>query len=208
MFDVSRGSAGLGWLGVVLALVVACSGGSSGETPSSTMTPEAAPTEAATSTPALPTSTAAGEIDIEDDERFVAWTNEALELIALRAAGDYARVVASIRTIKSVEAGSGIFVMTKLYQVGNVTAFAPGFERRLQLVWYAGTIVHDACHSARYERGEAYRGKEAELACLAVQRRALLKLDSDTYIPGYVQGLIDNADDPANEYWNNPNRHW
>ena len=68
--------------------------------------------------------------------------------------------------------------------------------------------MHDACHSARYERGEAYRGKEAELACLAVQRRALLKLDSDTYIPGYVQGLIDNADDPANEYWNNPNRHW
>lgn len=24
----------------------------------------------------------------------------------------------------------------------------------------------------------------------------------------YVSGLIDGIDDPANAYWNDPNRHW
>jgi len=208
MLDVSRRAAATGLRGALLALLVACSGGATDEVPTATPSPTATPPPpVASSTPAV-SSTPAAAIAIEGDELFLTWTNEALTLIAQRAPADYAMVLASIRTIRSIEAGSGIFVMTKLYLVGNLTAHAPGFEPRLQLVWYAGTIVHDACHSARYERGETHRGREAELACLAVQKEALLKLDGAADIPGYVQGLIDNADDPANEYWNNPERHW
>ncbi len=202
MLNLYHRAAAPGFCGALLALLVACSGGATNAVPTAT------PSPAATLPPPVASSTPAAAITIEGDEPFVTWTSEALALIAQRAPADYTTVLASIRTIKSIEAGSGIFVMTKLYQVGNVTAHAPGLEPRLQLVWYAGTIVHDACHSARYERGETHRGKEAELACLAVQKEALLKLDSDAYVPGYVQGLIDNADDPANEYWNKPDRHW
>ena len=101
-----------------------------------------------------------GEIQIEGDVAFVDWTSEALQLIAEQAPEAYADVVASIRTIKAVEAGSGINVRTKVYRVGNITAYAPNHEPRLQRIWYAGTIVHDACHSVRYERGEEHSGKE------------------------------------------------
>ena len=153
------------------------------------------------------TKTAAG-IEIVGDSDFAAWTNEALQLIEERAPEAYTDVVESVRKIRSVDQGSGINVRTRVYRVGEVTAHAPGHEPRLQLLWYAGTIVHEACHRDRYEEGVAYSGKDAELACLAVQKQALIRLGGDTYMPGYIQDLIDGADDPANQYWNKASRHW
>ena len=75
-------------------------------------------------------------------------------------------------------------------------------------MWLAGTIVHDACHSHRYIEGREFRGKEAEVECLKVQRAGLDLIDDDTFFSGYVTELIEGADDPDNAYWNNPNRHW
>jgi hypothetical protein len=40
------------------------------------------------------------------------------------------------------------------------------------------------------------------------QKAALLLMDTDAGFTSYIQGLIDGADNPANQYWNNPNRHW
>ena len=68
--------------------------------------------------------------------------------------------------------------------------------------------MHDSCHSERYEEGLEYHGKDAEVACLTDQKAALELLDAGTYFLDYVQGFIDGADDPANSYWANPNRHW
>ncbi len=120
----------------------------------------------------------------------------------------YTQVIESIRFIESVEAGSGMDVFNKVYLVGDVTAYAPGFGEDAQLIWYAATIVHDSCHSARYDRGEQHRGKEAEVACLMDQLSALGALNENAGYSSYIQGLIDGADDPENQYWNNPNRHW
>jgi hypothetical protein len=170
--------------------------------------PSATPT---VTTPAAeaPTSIAAPEgFIIEGDAEFVAWTEQALELLETKAPEWYAQVDASIRTLRSVPAGSGMDVRGKVYLVGDITAHAPGFGQEQQLVWYAGTIVHDSCHSERFDQRLVYQGKEGEVACLMDQKAALLLIESGTYFSDYVQSLIDGADDPANAYWNTPNRHW
>jgi hypothetical protein len=99
-------------------------------------------------------------------------------------------------------------VFTKTFLVGDVTAFAPGFPQEQQVVWYASTMVHDSCHSRQYASGDPYTGETSELACLGDQLDALQILDVSSYFASYVQGLIDGVDDPQNQYWNDPNRHW
>ena len=116
-------------------------------------------------------------------------------------------MVSYIVTIESVVAGSGMDVFTKTYLVGDETAFAPGFGGDDQIVWLAGTIVHDSCHSRLYSDGEEYIGRDAELACMVDQLAALESIDND-FFEEYVQDLIDGVDDPENAYWNDPNRHW
>jgi hypothetical protein len=183
------------------------------EAPAATATraPEATATSAPRPTQApSPTATpeAVATIAIEGTPEFVAWTEEALELLSTLAPEWHEQVMASIETIRSVPAGSGMDVFNKVYKVGEITAYAPGFDEDAQRVWYAGTIVHDSCHSERHEQGLSYFGRESEVACLMDQKAALLLIDTGTYFSDYVQSLIDGADDPANAYWTNPDRHW
>ena len=175
-----------------------------------TAAPQPSPTSSAaeaTPTEAVPT-VAPAEFQIEGSPDFIAWTEEALELLRTRAPEWYEQVAESIETLRSVPAGSGMDVFNKVYMVGDVTAYAPDFPPAGQLIWYAGTIVHDSCHSERFDEGLVYLGKEGEVACLMDQKAALLLLDTDPYFSDYVQSLIDGADDPSNAYWNNPDRHW
>ena len=162
--------------------------------------PTAAPSPAATARPA--------GIDVRGPDAFRTWTQQALDLLKSKAATEYQLVLDSIVTIESVTAGSGIAVQEKRFKVGEETAYAPGHPPAQQLIWYAGTIVHDANHSALFATGRPHSGKEAEVACLQVQKQALLKIETNNYFSTYVQGLIDGADNPANQYWNQANRHW
>lgn len=156
-----------------------------------------------------PTATAETRvIEVIGDDDFKTWAARALELIEMSAPEAYEEVMASIEVIESVPAGSGMYVEEKRFAVGDETAHAPGYDEAGQLLWFAGTIVHDAHHSALFSRGEPHTGKDAEIACLTVQKAALSLMTSDPFFGNYVQGLIDGADDPANQYWNQPNRHW
>ena len=75
------------------------------------------------------------------------------------------------------------------------------------MLWLAGTIVHDACHSRLYTDGEEYIGRDAELACLIDQLPALETMSGSAF-ESYLSFLIEGVDDPANDYSNDPNRHW
>jgi len=165
-----------------------------------------------TSTTAETTTTTLAAITITivvvGDDEFGTHTSETLELLAADAPDGYAQVVAYIDVIEAVDAGSGMDVFTKTYLVGQETAYAPGFSRDEQVVWYAGTIVHDSCHSRLYSEGEPYIGRDSELACMLDQLDALEALDRSEFFESYVQGLIDGVDDPENAYWSDPNRHW
>ncbi len=208
----------------LVALILAACGGSA--EPEVTVTAQQTTTTAATTTASssttttvLITSTTAETttttlaaititIVVVGDDDFGTHTSETLELLAADAPDGYAQVVAYIDVIEAVDAGSGMDVFTKTYLVGQETAYAPGFSRDEQVVWYAGTIVHDSCHSRLYSEGEPYIGRDSELACMFDQLDALEALDRSEFFESYVQGLIDGVDDPENAYWNDPNRHW
>ncbi|HEU0073670.1 MAG TPA: hypothetical protein VFS30_06635 [Dehalococcoidia bacterium] len=172
--------------------------------PNSTMTAAAEP-----SATAEPTATTGPKvIEVIGDEAFRTWTVRALALIETRAPEAYAEVLASLDVIESVAAAPSLNVEEKHYAVDEATAHGAGYDENEQLLWFAGTIVHRAHHSALFARGEAHTGKDAEVACLAVQKAALELMTNNPFFANYVQGLIDGADDPANQYWNQSNRHW
>ena len=146
---------------------------------------------------------------IDGDADFIAHVEKALALLEAKAPAYYANVLASVTTIWSVDSFSGMCYDTGTYRVGDETAHAPGHPPDRQVVWLAGTIVHDGCHRARYVGGVPPSGRDAELACLQQQVEALGLIETgSTQFTRYVQGLVDGVDDPTNQYWNDPNRHW
>jgi hypothetical protein len=210
----------LGAGGALVAVLLAGCGGTSAPTTTSIVPPTSSSsttiaettTSAAvvTTLPEATTTTApavTAAIDIVGDEQFVAQAGAALELLVSEAPDVYAEVLLHISTVESVPAGSGMDVFTNTFRVGEVTAYAPGYEEADQVVWLAGTIVHDACHSRLYTDGEPYTGRDAELACLQDQLEALLVLSGFAF-ENYVQSLVDGVDDPENAYWTDANRHW
>ncbi|MCZ6457524.1 MAG: hypothetical protein O6650_09775 [Actinobacteria bacterium] len=171
----------------LVALILAACGGSA--EPEITVTAQQTTTTAATTTTSSSTTTTV--------------------LITSTTAETTTTTLAAITiVIEAIDAGSGMDVFTKTFLVGQETAYAPGFSRDEQVVWYAGTIVHDSCHSRLYSEGESYIGRDSELACMLDQLDALEALDRSEFFESYVQGLIDGVDDPENAYWNDPDRHW
>jgi hypothetical protein len=203
---------------IALAVLAGCKASSepsNGDAPATPTRPVAvaeespAPSEPTATSEPEPTETPeAAEIEVLGDEAFVAWTQQALALIESNAPDAFEEVMASIDVIESVSAGSGMYVEEKRFAVGDQTAHAPGYDEAQQLIWYAGSIVHDAHHSNQYIRGVPETGKDAEIECLMAQLAAMRLITSDPFFPNYLQGLIEGEDDPANQYWNQPDRHW
>jgi hypothetical protein len=181
--------------------------GSGTPQPTATFVPTATPVPCSREAAAVATLVP-NEIEVVGSDDFKTWTERALRLLEERAPDAYREVSIAIRTIESVSAGSGMYVIEKRFAVGEQTAHAPDYDEERQLLWYASAIVHDAYHSALCASGEPYTGMEAEIQCLMVQKAALELLTDDAFFASYIQGLIDGADDPVNQYWNNPDRHW
>ena len=167
------------------------------------LSPELCPT----TLPAADHETEAG-ILIAGDDAFVAHAERALALLEDRAAEPYVHVIENIVMLRQVDSFSGMCYDTGTYRVGEETAYAPGYPEDQQVVWLAGTIVHDGCHRARFVANLEPGGRDGELACLIEQGEALELIEDGTRFRDYVQGLVDTIDDPASQYWNNPDRHW
>jgi len=188
----------------VLVAGPACSSASDEPAP-----PPPAPAIAPAPAPAaVPAADDAPSIRIEGDDEFVVWTGEALALLRRKAPEWNARVESSLTTIKSISRGSGVVVWSQTYLAAEETVHCPGYPREQQLAWYASSIVHDATHVELYRGGRPHSGKDAEVACLNAQRAALDLISPETSLSAYVQGLIDGADDAANQYWETVDRHW
>jgi hypothetical protein len=146
--------------------------------------------------------------DLEGDDAFVAHVQDALALLKEEAPEAYTGVLTNVTRIRSVPSFSGMCYDTGTYRVGEETAYAPGYPPEQQVVWLAGTIVHDGCHRDRFVQGLEPSGRDAELACLQLQFEALKQIDDQGRFRDYVGDLITGVDDPENQYWNDPNRHW
>ncbi len=202
---------------VLLGLLAASCGGAATTTSTATTATTAAPTSTSTSAPpSSPTSTTGAETTttavlagptLDGDDAFVAHATAALTRLSEDAPDAYHAVLAHIDTVRSVGEGSGMDVFTRTFLVGEETAYAPGFGADDQVLWLAGTMVHDACHSRLYALGQSYTGRDAELECLQDQLEAMMWLGSE-YFQTYLEGLIEGVDDPENAYWSDPDRHW
>ncbi|MYD29258.1 MAG: hypothetical protein F4X03_10180 [Dehalococcoidia bacterium] len=147
----------------------------------------------------VPAATAtAGGIRVEGSNEFVEQVEAALQLLSERAPEALVRVEQGIATIRLVSSGSGMNLSSKIYLVEEGTAFAQGYSRREQVIWLAGAIVHDACHSNLYTQGEDSYGTAAEITCLERQLEALELIDDGTHFSNYIKVLIDTADGPGN----------
>lgn len=149
-------------------------------------------------------------ISIQGDEECLTKTRSALELLEEKALVHSDIVKEYIGIIECVDSGSGMFAWENppRYKVGKATIAAGN-------IWYAGTIVHDSCHSKQYNDyieekntesvpSDIWIGKSAEAQCLDVQYDALTKLDADQETLDYLENTI------TTEYWNidYSNRWW
>ena len=133
-------------------------------------------------------------IQVSGSPRFVYRTRQALEVLSGSPTfGTVRPFLAAIRAAWT----SGLAVPRgrPTFEVGPPTWQAP-------LVWFAGAIAHDAGHArlyrenrrrvlgVSYTRPWAWKGVEAERACLRLQLAALRELGADRWTIGYVASLV------------------
>jgi hypothetical protein len=166
--------------------------------------PTALPTTIATKNPVSRTV-----ISIKGDENCKVKTQDALNLLDSKASTYYQTVVKYVGIIECTEKGSGMYAWEDppRYQVGRLTYEA-------STIWYAGTIVHDSCHSKLYsdnllnnhpvgEPAIQWTGEDAERKCINTQYDALVKIGADSATLDYVRGSIDS------KYWEiSPTERW
>ena len=150
------------------------------------------------------------EFSINGNPNCVSHTDKALNLLKLEVPYHYGIANQYIGEIRCVESGSGMSAWSKppVFLAGEKTVQAG-------TIWYAGTIIHDACHSKQFHDflamnsisstpPEVYSGREAEAQCLAVQLDALRGIGAPSDTLDYVRDIIES------EYWDIPydERDW
>ncbi len=143
------------------------------------------------------------------DEHCKSDTEAALHLLKEKVPGHARVVVDSIGVIECVSAGSGMYAWEDppRYAVGDAT-------RAAGTIWYAGTIVHDACHAKQYQDfsrmhpdvvipDDVFTGRAAEAQCLAAQEDALEKIGASQETLQYVRTIPESNyhDVPLEERW-------
>ena len=149
-------------------------------------------------------------ITIKGDENCKQKTSAALALLKNKTPTDYEQVVKYIGVIECVEQGSGMWAWESppRYTAGKSTYEA-------DTLWYAGTIAHDAHHSALYHDyqlshpgqsipSDIYTGEQAEADCLKVQYDALARMGATASTLDYLKNVITTkywTGDYANRWW-------
>lgn len=145
-------------------------------------------------------------ISIIGDENCKSRTYEALNLLEEKASTHALIIKKYIGIIECVDKGSGMVAQETppRFKVGLLTLNAGS-------IWYAGSIVHDSCHSKLYydalvNNGNVYSddwtGKVAESKCIAIQYDALEKIGADQKTLDYLKSVIDT------NYWDISDRWW
>jgi len=141
------------------------------------------------------------QIKIVGDNNCKSKTNQSLSILKSKAEVHYSVVINNVGIIECSESGSGIYVWEEppRYKVGQATMDTG-------TIWYAGTIVHEACHSKQYHDylfdnstsyvpSNVYSGKSAEAQCLDAQYDSLVYLEASQGTLDYVKNIINS------EYW-------
>lgn len=165
-------------------------------------------------TPPTPDHVAGGEaplptpIQIIGNEACVTETEQALRHLLTFSPVHSRYVHRHVGIIECVETGSGMYVeeTPPRYAAGEST-------RNAGTIWYASSIVHDACHSQQYNEyrerhpdqtvpREVHFGRAAEAKCNDLQVEALRAIGGTEETIRYIERSLER------EYWNDSQRRW
>lgn len=151
----------------------------------------------------ISTPNSTGKIEIVGDSDCMTKTTAALKLIKEKDPKHYEYIRNYVGIIECADQGSGMFAWETppKYKVGSATMNAG-------TPWYAGTIVHDSCHSMQYNDYlaknpntydevpmEVYYSKNSEQECLDIQYDSLVEMEAE-------QSTLDAVKDAINtNYW-------
>ena len=137
-------------------------------------------------------------------------TEGALELLQDSVPGYYDYVNKYIGAVICLESGSGMKA-----NWDPPTAKVGARTRQAGTLWYAGFLVHEACHSEQYhgylvdhqaERAphDVYSGRDAEWECIQIQASAFEDMGAD---PRLIEVVLESIN---TEYWKIPSgeRDW
>ena len=139
------------------------------------------------------------------DWRFPIHINNALDLLEQRDVNTYRFAIDNIGIIEELTPEHPV-QRSVVYPWENPPRVVINEETRYAgTIWLASAIAHEACHADQYRRYrrdnpdlvvpfDTFSGREAELACLSLQRRVLESLGAD-------QSLLNYIDQAANTTW-------
>ena len=157
------------------------------------------PTQASTDSVNVPCFNETGEIRVQGPETLQQLTADVLEELPQ----EYALLVHCwLNVIKegTLSGGSGVSLRTATYYVQGATSLNLG-DRRLNLIYYAASIVHEAVHVREFRHSRPARGRDGELTAMLVQLEALEALAAPKWITSCLEEIVENIDDPAFQYW-------
>ncbi len=140
-------------------------------------------------------------IEIKGDVNCVLKTKTALKKLRDKSEEHYNLAAKYIGVIECAQSGSGMYVWENPPRLkAGLATFNATSE------WFAGAIVHDACHSRQYHSykeknlagyvpAEVYAGAEAEKECLEIQYAALERIGASQKNLDYVKNIL------ASNYW-------
>jgi hypothetical protein len=146
---------------------------------------------------------------VEGDQECATDVAAALDLLEQKDSKSYVFVLGHIGVIECVVQGSGMaaYETPPRFLLGDQT-------REEGSIWLAGSLVHDAKHSDQYGDyrkthpmeqdvpDSAWKGREAEEACINLQIEALKSIGADQQTIEYLEIVA------RTEYWNDPTRTW
>jgi hypothetical protein len=143
------------------------------------------------------TSNKTGTILVEGDRTCHEKTSAALGLLKMKSPQYSSYVEKHIHTIQCRNTNSGIdpSLPEPTYYAGYRTISAGD-------LWYASTIVHDACHVSLFRNGKTWSGQLAEETCVEVQAEALKDMGADEATLKYLTETLKS------EYWKDDDRWW
>ena len=145
-----------------------------------------------------------GALRIEGSARFLERVNAALDLLRARAPEWYAYTVTGYDWILQVPEGTIVRHPTDV----RVWLFGQDFPFLGDLIWFAGILVHEACHMHQQRAGLASgagtgwkSGLVGERECLTRQIEALeVVRPGHSSLPG-LRHLLANIDKPEYQWW-------
>jgi len=141
---------------------------------------------------------------IEGSARFIAAVNASLDLLKARVPDWYVYTVGGIDWL--LELPNGVVVSHPLHV--KVWIFSPDFVDRGDEVWFAGVLVHEACHL--YQRQAGLKsgagigwkaGLEGERECFTLEIEARHAINPrDPGLPG-MRHRLANIDKIEYQWW-------